>query len=95
VLRLAVVVVGDRGRLRVVNPLAPHLFHRLTVTTGGRHRRERVRGAPTYTYQLQAFVDAVRHGTPVLTPPADSVATMRVIDDVYRAAGLQPRGATR
>jgi hypothetical protein len=26
-----------------------------------------------------------------LTPPEDSVATMRVIDDIYRAAGLEPR----
>ncbi|MCU1448270.1 MAG: hypothetical protein JWP02_440, partial [Acidimicrobiales bacterium] len=30
-----------------------------------------------------------------LTPPSDSVANMRVIDDIYRAAGMQPRrGAT-
>jgi len=27
----------------------------------------------------------------VLTPPADSIANMEVIDAVYRAAGLEPR----
>ena len=68
-------------------PLAPQVFHRLRV--GDRH--ERIRGGPTYDYQLEAFAAAVRAGAPTLTPPPDSVANMRVIDDIYRAAGLEPR----
>jgi predicted dehydrogenase len=90
VLRLAAHAKGDRGTMRVLNPLAPHLFNLLRVT--GR-RAERVKGDSTYTYQLRAFVDAVANRTPTgtLTPPEDSVANMRVIDAVYRAAGLQPR----
>ena len=91
VLKLSAVAVGDRATMRVFNPLAPARFHRLRV---GR-RSERIRGGPTYDYQLAAFAAAVRGGGPTLTPPADSVANMRVIDDVYRAAGLEPRrGAT-
>ncbi len=35
---------------------------------------------------------AVLDGEPLLTPPADSIANMKVIDDVYTAAGLKPRG---
>jgi predicted dehydrogenase len=62
------------------------------VTVDGRRRRERVAGDPTYTCQLRAFVAAVREGTPPLTPPADSVANMTVIDDIYRKAGLPLRG---
>jgi hypothetical protein len=50
-----------------------------------------VRGRPTYEYQLEAFVSAVQHGSPVLTGPGDSVANMTVIDSIYRAAGLDPR----
>ena len=39
--------------------------------------------------------DAVLRGVPTLTPPTDSIANMRVIDDIYRAAGMEPRrGAT-
>ena len=77
------------------NFVAPQYFHRLTVTTDGRRRRERVPGASTYSYQLAAFTAAVLRGEPTLTPPADSVANMRVIDDIYRAAGMEPRaGAT-
>jgi hypothetical protein len=53
-----------------------------------------VAGGPTYGYQLAAFAAAVRDGSPTLTPPPDSVATMRVIDDIYRVAGLSPRQPT-
>ena len=52
---------------------------------------ERVPGEPTYTCQLRAFAGAVRDGTPILTPPADSIANMSVIDAIYQAAGLPLR----
>jgi hypothetical protein len=80
----------------------PQYFHRVVVKTrdprsGKRfRRREKVSGEATYWYQLQAFAKAVREGdrSAVLTPPADSVANMQVIDAVYRAAGLEPRQPT-
>ena len=43
------------------------------------------------TLRMAAFVSAIRGGAPVLTPPPSALANMRVIDDVYRAAGLEPR----
>jgi len=90
-LKLALRVQGERGELRVFNPIAPHFYHRLTVRTPSGTTRERVAGETTYACQLRAFVDHVRNGTPVPTGPDDAVANMRVIDAVYRAAGLQPR----
>ena len=92
--RVGAVVVGDRATMRVTNPLAPQIFHRLTVKGDFGYRRERVAGGPTYGYQLAAFVAAVRDGAPPLTPPSDSVATMRVIDAIYSAAGLPLRTPT-
>jgi predicted dehydrogenase len=94
VLQISVKVTGDRGTLSVFNPTGPHLAHRITVRTGGKKQRVKVDGAkkPTYTYQLEAFAAAVLHDQPVLTPPADSIANMRVIDAVYEAAGLPVRG---
>jgi predicted dehydrogenase len=95
VLKIAVRVEGERGVLKVFNPTAPQYFHRVTVKSDGRTRHERVQGRSTYSYQLAAFAGAVLRGAPTLTPPADSIATMRVIDDIYRAAGMEPRrGAT-
>jgi predicted dehydrogenase len=91
-LRFAARVTGDGGVLKVLNPIAPHIFSRLTVRTGGRRRVERVRGKPTYEYQLEAFCAAVLRGEATLTPPADAIANMRVIDSIYQAAGMKPRG---
>jgi predicted dehydrogenase len=93
-LKIRVRVTGARGSLSVFNPTGPHMSYRMTVREGDAKRRVRVEGAkkPTYTYQLEAFAAAVLHGGPVLTPPSDSIANMRVIDAVYEAAGLPVRG---
>ncbi len=95
VLGLSATVIGDRGRLRVFNFVAPHLFHRVTVTADGQTRRERVPGEATYTLQLRAFAASVQHGEPNLTPADDAVTTMSLIDDVYAAAGLPVRGLSQ
>ena len=90
-LRIAVRVTGDGGQMKVFNPTGPQYYNRLTVRTPEATTHERVRGDATYTYQLRAFAAAVLRGEPTLTPPADSIANMTVIDQVYRAAGLEPR----
>jgi predicted dehydrogenase len=91
VLSLSAKVLGERGSLTIFNYVMPQFFHRLTVKVDGRTRRERVPGEATYVYQLRAFAKAVGGG-PNLTPAADAVRNMRVIDAVYTAAGLKPRG---
>jgi predicted dehydrogenase len=93
-LKIGVKVTGDRGTLKVFNPTGPQMGYRMTVRVGDAKRRVTVEGAktPTYTYQLEAFAAAVLRGGPVLTPPEDSIANMRVIDAVYEAAGLPVRG---
>jgi predicted dehydrogenase len=94
VLRVAADVEGTRGRMRVLNYVAPQIYNRLKVTVDGRTTvRERVRGDFSYVAQLKAFVAAVRDGTPFPTTPRDAMVTMRLLDDIYRAAGLPLRGA--
>lgn len=82
---------GERGELRVVNPIAPHRGHQLTVTTSAGEKSETVPGDTTFTYQLRAFIKAVRGEAKFPTDGAEGVINMRVIDDVYRGAGLPPR----
>ena len=86
-------IKGEAGWMKVVNPFAPHLFHYVTSQIGGGGRiRERLRsGESTYACQLRAFVKAVREGGPVLTPATDAAQTLRVIDQMYRLAGLPLR----
>jgi len=91
-LSMRALVRGERGEMRVFNPIAPHFYHRLTVRTPDGTKRERVAGEATYTYQLRAFVDTVRNHTASITDAADGIANMRVIDAVYAKAGLPARG---
>jgi predicted dehydrogenase len=85
-------VSGESGELRLFNYIAPQAYHRLSVRTARGTIREKVTGESTYTHQLRAFAAAVLHGGENLTPASDSVLTMSLIDDVYTAAGLRPRG---
>jgi predicted dehydrogenase len=90
-LAATLVARGERGELRVFNPIAPQRGHQLTVKTGAGEKNETVPGDSTFTYQLRAFVKAVRGEAAFPTDGAQGIVNMRVIDDVYRAAGLPPR----
>ena len=91
-LRIEARVSCERGALIAINPVAPQLWHRLTVCVDGLRQRESFPKTATYLHQLRAFAAAVQTGQPIATGPQDAVANMRVIDAMYRAAGLQPRG---
>ncbi|OBA80793.1 oxidoreductase [Mycobacterium sp. 1164966.3] len=90
-LQIGAKVVGERGELRVFNPVMPQFYHRLAVRSPNGKRVERLGRRPSYAYQLDAFVAAVRRGEPVRTTPQDAVENMTVIDAIYRAAGLPLR----
>ncbi len=94
-LRVSARVRGSRGQMAVINPIAPHVWHRLRVRTRDGRRTERVHGESTYTAQLRAFVGRLRGGPALPTDAEDAVANQRVIDAVYVAAGLVRRGYTR
>jgi len=84
-------VVGDRGEVRLFNPVTPQFFHRLSVRSSDGKRVERFPRRPSYAYQLDAFAGAVLRGEPVKTTPTDAIENMTVIDAIYRAAGLPLR----
>jgi predicted dehydrogenase len=82
---------GDRGELSVINPIAPQRGHQLTIKTASGEKNETVPGDTTFTYQLLAFIKAVRGQAQFPTDGSQGIINMGVIDDVYRAAGLPPR----
>jgi len=90
-LNMSAKVIGDRGELRVINPVMPQFFHRLSVRLTGSQRVERFARRASYAYQLDAFAAAVLRGEPVKTTPQDAIENMTVIDAIYRAAGLPLR----
>ncbi len=91
-LDIRAIAEGERGRMSVINPVAPQYYHRLKVSTPDGTRVERVAGGATYTFQLQAFVRWLREGVPMVTDAANGVANMAVIDSIYEKAGLPLRG---
>ena len=88
-------ITGSRGSIVVDGFVQPQNGNRVTVTIDDTSTSHEVDREPTsYAEQLRVFVAAIREGAPILTGPDDSLATMRVIDDMYTAAGLGPREVT-
>jgi predicted dehydrogenase len=80
------------GQVWMQNFIKPHLGRVIATRNGSVIADEHATGDTTsYTYQLRAFAAAIAAGGPVPTSAAQAVATMRVIDDAYRAAGLARR----
>jgi predicted dehydrogenase len=90
-LQISARVVGEHGEVRVLNPVLPNIFHRLSVRSPEGRRVERFGRRPSYAYQLDAFAAAVLRGEPFKTTPQDAIENMTVIDAIYRAAGLPLR----
>ena len=84
---------SQQRRLTIINPFMPHKFCWLRVQDEQGKRSEKIEGArkPTYEYQLEALAAAVRGQAIPETNAADAVQNMRVIDAIYRQAGLQRR----
>ncbi|KAG0283549.1 hypothetical protein BGZ96_012055, partial [Linnemannia gamsii] len=83
------------------NFLLPGLYHYITEkdkATGKtkNHPKKYDEGFSTYKYQLEAFVQAVKSGNnkdvinsiPGWVPAEDTIANMRVVDAVYKQAGM-------
>ncbi len=85
-------VEGEEGKLTVENPLVPQRGHELVLVTQAGERREQVPGQSTYRHQLEAFTQALRTGREPPTGGVDAISTMDLIDAIYTACGLGPRG---
>ena len=85
-------VEGENGVLYVVNPLVPQHGNHITLTIDGKETLdEEMTRRPTYEFQLEAFVRAVRTGEDLPTDADDAVKQMKVIDACYLAAGMKTR----
>ena len=94
VISLSVRARGTTGDVRAFNPVMPKLLGSMRVRRAGERHTERPPRTDTYGHQLDAFVAAVRDGTPFPSTVRDAVLNMEVIDAMYRAAGLQLRQPT-
>jgi predicted dehydrogenase len=86
-------VEGSAASLVATSVIVPQWGAALTVTAGDEVLLEEtaIEGENSYARQLEHVVAALRNATPSELDAELGVGTMRVVDDVYRAAGLQPR----
>ena len=82
-------IVGDKGQIDFVNPLAPHLGHKITITTREEKRCKVAEHKTTYTCQLEHVLDVLAGVAQPLTGGGDAIANMTVIDNLYAAAGVK------
>jgi predicted dehydrogenase len=90
---ISLTVRGTGGVLRIDNPLAPQFGHRFELTdSSGQVRTERFALRPTFAFQFDGVIEALRSGAPVRCEGADIVANMAVMDQI-RALGAGQRPA--
>jgi predicted dehydrogenase len=85
-------VSGTEGTAVVPAFAVPHLDNRMVITRDGSTEEQALGDQTSYTYQLAALADRLQTGTKFLIDVDDSVANAELIDEVYRRAGLPPRG---
>ncbi|MEO5921933.1 MAG: Gfo/Idh/MocA family oxidoreductase, partial [Pseudolysinimonas sp.] len=93
-LSIAAEVRGSKGRMRVRMPYAPQVAGRIRVDGPDLRLREPANPKASYTFQLEAFRDAIVAGGANITDVHAAVETMQEIDDIYRAAGMEVRRPT-
>jgi predicted dehydrogenase len=91
VLDFSLRIVGSNGEAYAPAFVLPHMDDRIIVTVGTDQRVEEMGSRSSYTYMLDALRGLIREGTPMVTDADDAVVTMQLIDDLYVAAGMQPR----
>jgi predicted dehydrogenase len=83
-------IVGSLGELECASPFIP-MTQKLIIKSGKNKKKENIRGKRSYDYQMKALIQAITEKKPMITSIDDGIANMRVIDEIYRKAGLKIR----
>ncbi|WP_344097276.1 Gfo/Idh/MocA family oxidoreductase [Microbacterium deminutum] len=81
-------VIGTRGDMHIKNLVFPSQGHSISVTRDGLTWMSTVGGRETFDHQLDAVVNGIASGEPLLTEDDDPIHNMEVVDAIYAAAGL-------
>lgn len=86
-------VTGSAARLEATSVIVPQWGATLRVTAGDEVLvdEKAADGENSYVRQLEHLAAVLSDGSPSILDAERGVGTMRVVDDIYRAAGLQPR----
>ena len=81
-------IVGEAGELYVDNPLSPKV-QTIRLNRNAVVSEESFTARPTYSFQMEAFRDAINSGAQVKTRGDDSLATIRLLSVVRARASKE------
>lgn len=87
-------VFGTNANLEATSVIVPQWGATLKVTNHDGEillETKAIEGENSYARQLEHLVSAVESGAPSILDAHQAVGTMKIVDDIYLAAGLQPR----
>lgn len=86
-------VKGSAATLNATSVIVPQWGAELSVTSpqGLLLEDRAAEGESSYVRQLEHLATVLRDGSPSLLDADRAVGTMKVVDDIYRASGLEPR----
>lgn len=84
--RAVLKLIGSKGEIDFVNPLAPHIGAQLQTSSG---RNAQISPISTYTWQLAAVLQALQTGASLPTEGDIILRQQAAPDRVYGAAGLR------
>jgi predicted dehydrogenase len=90
-LRFTLRIEGTRGLAYAHNFLLGQRDDRVVIMKNGTAHVHYAGSRPSYEYQLEAFRNHVKKGTPIHTGPEDALAQAEMIDVLYQAAGYPLR----
>ncbi|GAM98256.1 oxidoreductase [alpha proteobacterium U9-1i] len=88
----AISIVGSEGAIHATRPYLPHNSGELRLQTAKMELLEHADAMTTYMFQARAFIEHAARERIVETDVHSGIINMEIIDAVYRAAGLRPRG---
>lgn len=84
--RAFVELIGTKGKMTLINPIAPQYGHELRLTIGDIETKESFTKRATFAFQLDGVADAVLSGTPVLTQGSDIIGNATVMAAIRAGA---------
>jgi predicted dehydrogenase len=87
-------VFGANANLEATSVIVPQWGATLKVTNHDGEillETKAIEGENSYARQLEHLVSALESGAPSILDAHQAVGTMKIVDDIYLAAGLQPR----
>ncbi|MGH6993510.1 MAG: Gfo/Idh/MocA family protein [Caulobacteraceae bacterium] len=82
------ILEGERGRLEIVNFVAPQLGCRFTLDLGKGPVTQPTDGPTSYAAQLDHVIAVLRGGAAPITGGEDAIANMMAIEAIYAHAGV-------